>query len=167
MKLLFSIVLLLFFCTVAKSQSIFKSQPLLATTAVPKADSMVNAFRFGVAVSPGGLTLSGVYQAAAGLELGIQHEDYNYATQVYTVLYSVNLVWIPVKTGQPIHSLSDLTSFGFLFGPNLKKLLGINSKNIFQIGPFYNTNTFYNTPTPPAFKDRFGFWVVGAINLNN
>lgn len=163
------IAALLFIGYSASAQSLLRTEPKLlepegnqyAKSVNPKTDSILNVCRFGVAVSPTGLTFAGVYQASAGLELGIQHQDYNYATQVYSVLWSANLVWIPINTAAPIRSIKDLESFGALYGPNLYKLLGIKTNNVFQIGPFYNPNAV------GTFKDKAGLWVVAAINLNN
>lgn len=115
-------------------------------------DSILNNWRFGVAVSPAGYTFGGVYQAAAGLEYGLQHQDYNYASQTYTVLWSANLVWIPIQANvtRPM-SIKDIATFGALFG---------FKNNLVQIGPFINPNA------PGAFKDKAGFWAVIGINLN-
>lgn len=167
--LIFAILFIGFF---ANAQSPFKAQPLLelrggsaihamVSSALPSGsplpsatepDSIVNNLRFGVAVSPGGFTFAGVYQAAAGLEYGFQHQSYSYATQTYTVLWSVNAVWIPIQTAVKITSIKDIATFGALFGIK---------NNLVNLGPFYNPNA------PGAFKDKAGIWLTTTINLNN
>jgi hypothetical protein len=168
MKLLLTLSILII-CIGANAQSPFQSQPVLQprnpnslSLSAPSAisplptlsepDSIVNAYRFGVAVSPAGYTLAGVYQAAAGISYGIQHQSYSYATQTYTVLWSASLVWIPINTATPINSLKDISSFGALFGIK---------NNLFNLGPFVNPNT------PGKFKDKVGIWATTSINLNN
>lgn len=151
------ILLLLIMGMSASAQSPFRAEKRLGrpmeTTynqAVnPLMDSLVNVWRFAVGVSPAGFTFGGNYQAAAGLEYGIQHQDYNYETQTYTVLWSANAVWIPINTGAPIRSIQDIASFG--------ALVGIKN-NLIQVGPFYN-------PNAPS-KDKLGIWLVLGINLN-
>lgn len=126
---------------------------------VTATDSLLNAWRFGAAISPAGFTLSGVYQAAAGLEFGLNHQDYNYASQSYTTLWSANIVWIPINTATPIKSIKsikDIATFGALYGIPKIKLFGYN---VVQVGPFYNTAGV------GKFSDRAGFWVVANINL--
>lgn len=152
---------LVFYDTIVKPNHIrvspFKREPHLALPfnvryyhAVIKLDSIVNVYRFAVPISPVGFTFNGTYQASAGVEYGFQHQDYNYATQTYTVLYSVNAVWMPVNTAQTIKSIKDIETFGILVG---------FKKNLVQVGPFCNPNA-----SDP--KDRFGIWAVVAVNLN-
>lgn len=159
MKLLL-IAALVLIAGYAKAQSPFRAQPKLAPkepantfarVVNPSTDSIVNAYRFGVGVSPAGFTLAGVYQASAALEYGLQHQDYNYATKTYTVLWSANAVWIPINTAAKIQAIKDIASFGALFGIK---------NNLIQIGPFVNPNA------PGAFKDKAGVWAVIGINLN-
>lgn len=142
----------LFIATVANAQSPFKSQNVLAAPSVPKTDSIINAWRFSIPVSPAGITFAGIYQAAAGLAYGFQKQNYNFATQVYTVKWSASFVWIPIQTGVPINSIKDIATFGALFGIK---------NNIINLGPFYNINA------PGKFKDKAGLWLTTTINLNN
>jgi hypothetical protein len=157
---LFLIAALLLIAAYANAQSPFRAEPKLAprepTNAFARAvnpltDSIVNAYRFGVGVSPAGFTLAGVYQASAALEYGLQHQDYNYATKTYTVLWSANVVWIPINTAAKIQSIKDISSFGALFGIK---------NNLIQLGPFINPNA------PGTFKNKAGIWAVVGINLN-
>jgi hypothetical protein len=160
-KVIAFIAALMLISSMINAQSPFKAEPKLSypqtpdkfnrTAVNPLTDSIVNAFRFAVAVSPAGFTFNGTYQAAAGLEAGFSHQDYNYKTQLYTVLYSVNAVWIPINTSVPITSLKQISSFG--------ALVGIKN-NLIQLGPF--CNPFAVNP-----KDRFGIWAVLGINFNN
>lgn len=165
----FKIILasLLFISATSSAQSPFKSEPKLGAANVrnvfardlaPKTDSIVNAWRFSVPVSPVGYTLAGVYQASAGLSYGFQKQDYNYATQTYTVLWSLSGVVIPIQTGMAIKSIKDVANFGILVG-GLTQKIGLPSNSI-NIGPFYNINA------PGVFKDKFGFWLTGTVNLN-
>jgi hypothetical protein len=157
MRIYLSIVALLFIGTIVSAQSPFKSEPKLSHPIIgrfdrainPKTDSIVNVYRFAVGISPAGFTFGGTYQAAAGLEYGIQHQDYNFATQKYTVLWSANGVWIPINTATKIQSIKDIATFGALVG---------FQNNLIQVGPFYNPNAIG--------KDRVGIWVVLGINLN-
>lgn len=157
MKILSVIIALFFIANIANAQSPFRSEPKLtrpynngfARALNTATDSIVNAWRFAVGVSPAGFTFGGTYQAAAGLEYGFQHQSYNYASQAYTVLWSANAVWIPINTGTKIQSIKDIATFGALVG---------FKNNLIQIGPFYNPNAIG--------KDRFGAWVVLGINLN-
>lgn len=151
-KVVAMLAVLLCLGTMASAQSPFQAQGPLAAPSVPKTDSVLNAYRFGVAVSPAGVTLAGVYQASAGVSFGIQHQDYNYATQVYSVLWSASVVWIPINTATKIQSIKDIATFGALVG---------FKNNLINVGPFYNPNA------PGVFKDKFGFWFTTTINLNN
>lgn len=166
------IAFLIFTGFFAKAQSPFKPEPKLAPAklspdlyahapdkgkykvtryGITSTDSILNVFRFGVVVSPVGYTFAGVYQASAGVEYGIQHQDYNYATQKYTVLWSANFVYVPISTAAQITSLQQFETVGALFGFD---------NNLIQLGPFYNPNT------PGAFKSKAGAWIVLGINLN-
>lgn len=158
----------------AQAQGPFRPQQPLGQPALknpyarvinPITDSIVNNWRFGVSVSPAGFTLSGVYQAAAGLEFGLNHQDYNYASKKYTTLWSANFVWIPIQTATPIKSVKDIATFGVLYGIPAIKLFDYN---VIQIGPFYNTQggPVVNGVTQPGkFKDKAGVWVVANISL--
>jgi hypothetical protein len=170
MKLLIITLCFLLIGTVAKSQSPFKAEPLLqfrptsfrsmTATVTPSViplsttepDSIVNAWRFSIPVSPGGFTFAGVYQASAGLAYGFQKQDYSYATQTYTVLWSASLVWIPINTATGLTSIKDIATFGALYGIK---------NNLVNVGPFYNPNA------PGTFKDKSGIWLTTTINLNN
>lgn len=130
----------------------------------PITDSIVNNWRFGVSVSPAGFTLAGVYQAGAGLEFGLNHQDYNYASKTYTTLWSANIVWIPINTATPIRSIKDIATFGALYGIPKIKLFGYN---VVQIGPFYDTQAPVVNGVQQAnkFSNKFGVWVVANISL--
>jgi hypothetical protein len=156
----------------AKAQSPFKAEPKLALpqhalrydrygTVNPLTDSIVNAWRFGVAVSPVGVTFAGVYQASAGVEFEYEHQDYNYATQTYRVLWSGGVAWIPINTSTPITGINQLESIGALFGFD---------NDLIKVGPFYNPNTpgpiVNGVQQPAGFKDRVGAWMAIGINLN-
>lgn len=169
--LFFWLFLLIALAATCDAQSPFKPQPKLGyperavtnavlpgahIAGVTTTDSIVNNWRFGVSVSPAGFNLKGVYQAAAGLEFGINHQDYNYASQSYTTLWSANIVWIPINTAMPIKSIKDIATFGALYGIPKIKLFGYN---VVQIGPFYNPNAV------GSFSDKAGFWVVTNISL--
>ena len=164
------IVIIFLVCTSAVAsgwaQSPFKPEPKIvvnhpnafARATVAQPDSIVNAWRFSVPVSPVGYTLAGVYQASAGLAYGFQKQDYNFTTQQYTVLWSLSGVVIPIQTGMPIRSIKDVANFGILVG-GLTQKIGLPSNSI-NIGPFYNVNA------PGTFRDKFGFWLTGTVNLN-
>lgn len=160
------IILLVMVGMTVQAQSPFKTEPkivanhpnVFARATVAQSDSIVNAWRFSVPVSPVGYTLAGVYQASAGLAYGFQKQDYNFTTQQYTVLWSLSGVVIPIQTGMPIRSIKDVANFGILVG-GLTQKIGLPSNSI-NIGPFYNVNA------PGTFRDKFGFWLTGTVNLN-
>lgn len=130
-------------------------------TVNPLTDSIVNAVRFGVAVSPAGVTFAGVYQASASVEIEYEHEDYNYATQTYKILWSGGLAWIPINTSTPITGIQQLESIGALFGFD---------NDLIKVGPFYNPNTpgpiVNGVQQAAGLKDKAGFWMAIGINLN-
>ena len=137
-----SVLLLICMCACVHAQSPFQplpryqaaKKPMFAHSlgpSVTKTDSIYNAGRFGVDISPAGFTLAGVYQASAGVEYGFQHLDYNYSTQRTIVLWSASAVWVPINTATKINSIKDIATFG--------ALVGIKN-NLLKIGPFYNPN---------------------------
>jgi hypothetical protein len=168
----FILIIAFLFCigTVANAQSPFKAEPLLqyralsvrsmALSTVPaaisplpsvtQADSIVNAWRFTANISPGGYTFNGTYQVMAGAEFGWQHQSYSYATQTYTVIYSINAAWFPINSANGFTSLSGISSVAALFGFD---------NNLIQFGPMYN-------PNAPA-NQKWGVCAVIGITLNN
>lgn len=173
LKAMFFAIALVGICGALNAQSPFSAQPKLGariTSSRPgifhatliQADSMVDAWRFSIPISPAGYTFAGVYQAAAGLAYGYQRQSYSYATQKYTVLWSASAVLIPIQTGIPIKSVKDVANFGLLFGIK---------NNVVNIGPFYNPYapgpTVNGVVQAAKFKDRAGIWLTTTINLNN
>jgi hypothetical protein len=172
MKYLLITLIALFIYICVNAQSPFRAEPKLAYpvradrfnkfgAVNPLTDSIVNAVRFGVTVSPAGVTFAGVYQASAGIEIEYEHQDYNYATKTYKVLWSGGIVWIPINTSVPITGINQLESVGALFGFD---------NDLIKIGPFINPNApgpiTNGIQQPARFKDKAGLWVAIGINLN-
>jgi hypothetical protein len=144
------------------AQSILKPEPKLERPPTANAflfyhasvlhptDSIVKVWRFAVNISPVGFTGDGVYHAGAGTSLSYQVQDYNYASQKYTVLRSYNLVWIPLVTGRPITSVKDFAMIGATYGWN---------NNLMQVGPF-----FY--PAGAKLRNQIGVMAIIGLNLN-
>jgi len=161
MKYILIIIVSLFIGVCANSQSIFKREPKLkerlglSLGAAAQTDSVVKVWRFGVAVSPIGFTADGVYHGGAGTSIGYQVQDYNYATQTYTVKHSYNIVWVPLVTGQPITSINNFLMLGATYGFD---------NNLIQVGPFFYAPGL-NIPGY-KFTNIFGLMAIIGINLN-
>lgn len=127
------------------AQSVFKGQPHLAkptaaingnpyirATVQTPADSVVNAWRFGVVVPAYAVTPSNTFtnaQAMAGGEFGYKHQTYNYATQSYTTVWSINAAWFALNTATPPTSITGIQTFA---------VLGGYDNDLIQAGPMYN-----------------------------
>lgn len=115
------------------------------------ADSFQNVWRFTANISPVGYTFSGLYQALAGAQYGYQHIQWDWTTQKWKVLWSVNGAWFPINTATGVHSLADLSTIAVLVGFD---------NNLIQLGPLYNFH-------PPSEKDKWGLCLTIGITLNN
>ena len=161
MKYLLIAIIALLIGTCANAQSIWRKEPKLkqplglklGATAIT--DSIVRLWRFGVAVSPIGFTADGVYHGGAGTSIGYQVQDYNYATQTYTVKHSYNIVWVPLVTGQPITSINNFLMLGVTYGFD---------NNLIQLGPFFYAPAL-NIPGY-KFTNVLGLMAIIGINLN-
>lgn len=154
----------------AHGQSPFRPMPKVVTVqsapafrhsaaAVILADSFVNAWRFTANFSPGAYTINGTYQVLAGAEYGYQHQKWDYTTNKWKVVWSINGAWFPLNSAAFTDSLSQgnikltlksLSTIGATFGFN---------NNLFQLGPMYNPNA------PPG--KRWGLLFSFGITLNN
>ena len=131
---------------VANAQSPFVRETLpaqrqsnqYAHLTVSQSDSIVNAWRFTANVAAYSYTFGngGTSGELTGAEFGYQHQSYNYATQILSVLWSINAAWFPINTVLPI-MLSNIQTFGLTFG--FKNPLPVGN-SIIQVGPDYNPN---------------------------
>lgn len=139
----------------ANAQSFFKADPLglqhptirkyalSLNPQVSSTDSIFNVIRpianIAAYGEPGNFLL-------AGIGAGYQHLDYNYASQIYTCKWSINLIGWAGGSIAPSNP-SSIASIG--------ATLGLDN-NLIQVGPAYNIGT----------KSFFATISVG-INFNN
>jgi hypothetical protein len=140
------IVCILLIGAVANAQSPFSKEVLptarpsnpYAHALVVQADSFVNAWRFTANVAAYCYTFGsgGTSGELTGAEFGYQHQQFNYATQTLSVVWSINAAWFPINTALPI-TLSNIQTFGLTFG--FKNPVPVGN-SIIQVGPDYNPN---------------------------
>ena len=142
MKILL-LIALLFMVVFANAQSPFKPEPKVVVpnnyymhVTVAQPDSFVNVFRFTGNVAAYNYTFGsgGGSSNLSGAEYGWERQRFNYTTNAWDVLYSINVAWFPINTSAPV-SLANMQTFGATFG--FKNPIPVGN-SVIQIGPDFN-----------------------------
>jgi hypothetical protein len=132
------------------------ANPFVRTTGPIQSDSIVNAWRFTASVPGYVYTFGkgGTSGTVLAAEYGFQHQRYSYVDSTLSVLWSINIAWVPINTSLPL-TFANIQTFGITFG--FKNPIPIGN-SVIQVGPDYN-------PNAPAGQ-HFGAFATVGILLN-